>query len=69
LQPAQLERFVVTLHIANPEVCALVKQLPEAWGVSIGDQAVKRAAREALAKREALDGRQAGLLPDSPVSR
>jgi hypothetical protein len=68
LQPAQLERFVVTLHIANPEVCALVKQLPEAWGVSI-NQAVKRAAREALAKREALDGRQAGLLPDSPVSR
>jgi hypothetical protein len=35
LQPAQLERFVVTLHIANPEVCALVKQLPEAWGVSM----------------------------------
>ncbi len=56
----------MALHIANPEVCALVKQLSEAWGVSM-NQAVKRAAREALARREGAEP-QAYLLPDNPAS-
>lgn len=54
----------MTLHIANPEVCALVKQLSEAWGVSM-NQAVKIAAKEALARRAGLAEHQADPGRDS----
>lgn len=40
----------MALHIANPEVCALVKRLAQACGVSMS-QAVNIAVKEALALR------------------
>jgi hypothetical protein len=43
--------FQVAIHIANPEVCALVKLLAKEWGVSMS-KAVKIATRQALAARK-----------------
>ncbi|WP_184722378.1 type II toxin-antitoxin system VapB family antitoxin [Caulobacter sp.] len=44
----------MSLHIANPEACELVKHLSQALGVSMS-QAIKIAAKEALARREDAD--------------
>ncbi|RRN62309.1 transcription factor like protein [Caulobacter sp. 602-1] len=48
----------MTLHIANPEACALVKRLSQTLGVSM-NQAIKIATMEALARREGADGLEA----------
>jgi hypothetical protein len=41
----------MAIHVANPEVCALVKLFAKARGVSMS-QAVKIADKEALAARD-----------------
>ncbi len=41
---------LMAIHVANPEVCALVKLLAKEWNVSMS-QAVKIAVKDALAAR------------------
>jgi len=43
----------MAIHVANPEVCALVKQFAKERGVSMS-QAVEIAVKEALAARDQL---------------
>ncbi len=44
---------LMAIHVANPEVCALVKRLAKEWNVSMS-QAVKIAVKDALAARDLL---------------